>query len=121
MRNITIAAACLSLALAAGGYAGAETLTPVPPATQVPGTQNSPAIRTVTVLDMGSLPPEVRAQVNAMVSQASQDDLRQLRDAIDAMPIATHALKAKGMSSAEIVAAAFDDDGELTLIAQETI
>lgn len=118
MRNLTIAA-CLSLALAAGGYAGAENPTPVPPAPQVPGTQNSPAIRSVTVLDMGSLPPEVRAQVNAM--QANQDDLRQLRDAIDAMPIATLALKAKGMSSAEIVAAAFDDDGELTLIAQETI
>lgn len=118
MRKLTMAAACLSLAIAAGGYATAEQLTPLP---QAPGTQTPSPIRSVTVLDIGSLPPEMRAQVSAMISQASQDDLRQLREAIDSTPMAAIALKAKGMSSAEIVAAALDDDGELTLIAQELI
>ncbi len=125
MRNLTMAA-CLSLALVAGGGAYAQELEAVPPAPQSPGVQgpgvqNLSAIRSVTVRDMGSLPPAARAQIGAVVSQTSQDDLRQLRDAIDSTPMATLALKARGMSSAEIIAAALDDDGELTLIAQETI
>jgi hypothetical protein len=120
MRNLT-RAACLSLALAAAGGAYARELEAVPPAPQSPGVQNPSAIRSVTVRDMGSLPPAARAQIGAAVSQTSQDDLRQLRGAIDSTPMATLALKARGMSSAEIIAAALDDDGELTLIAQETI
>lgn len=118
MRKLTVAAACLSLALAAGGYAKAEELTPLP---RAPSAQNASPIRSVTVLDIGSLPPEVRAQINAVVSQAGPDDLRQLREAIDSTPMAAVALKTKGMSSAEIVAAAIDDEGDLTLIARELI
>lgn len=120
MRNLTMAA-CLSLALVAGGGAHAQELESVPPAPQSPGLQNPSAIRSVTVRDMGSLPPAARARIGAVVSQTSQDDLRQLRHTIDSTPMATLALKAKGMSLAEIIAAALDDDGELTLIAQETI
>jgi hypothetical protein len=119
MRKLTMAT-CLSLALVAGST-GAQELAPVPPSAQIPGMQNPSAIRSVTVRDMSSLPPAARAQIGAAVSQTSQDDLRQLRDAIDSTPMATLALKARGMSSAEIIAAALDDDGELTLIAQETI
>lgn len=118
MRNLAIAAAILSLAIAGHHHAFAQEL---PPAPQAKGVQEPSAIRSVTVRDIGTLPPEVRTQVSAVVSQASQDDLRKLRDAIDAMPMAAIALKAKGMSSAEIIAAAFDDDGELTLIAREMI
>lgn len=120
MRNLAMTA-CLSLALVAGGGAHAQELESVPPAPQSPGSPNPSAIRSVTVRDMGSLPPAARAQIGAAISQTSQDDLRQLRDAIDSTPMASLALKARGMSSAEIIAAALDDDGELTLIAQETI
>jgi hypothetical protein len=121
MRRLTIIATCLSLALAASGFARAQEGLPTPIQPQAPGSQSTPAIRSVTVLDKGELPPQLRAQVNALVTQTSEDELQQLRETIDATPMASSALRAKGLSSEQVIAAAIDEDGELTLVAEEQI
>jgi hypothetical protein len=121
MRKLMIIATCLPLALAAGGAARAQQELPAPSPQQAPGSQPAPAIKSVTVLDKGNLPPELRAQVNALISQTSENELQELRQTIDATPIASSALKAKGMSSAQVIAAAIDEDGDLTLIAEEQV
>jgi hypothetical protein len=118
MRKLMIIATCLPLAFAAGGVARAQEELPAPAR---PGSQSAPGVKSVTVLDKGNLPPELRAQVNALISQTNRDELQELRQAIDAMPMASSALKAKGLSSAQVIAAAIDDDGELTLVAEEQV
>lgn len=120
MRNLTIASG-LAAALLAGGSAWAQQPSPLPPTLQAPGSDDVSPIRGVTVLDIGSLPPQARLQVDNALAQTSPDELRELRAAIDKIPKATQALRAKGMSSAEIIAVALDEDGDLALIAQATI
>jgi hypothetical protein len=119
MRNFA-RTACLSLALLAGA-AAAQGQAPSLPVPDSPGLQNPTAIRNATVIERGSLPPQLRVQVDSAVAQASPDDLRQLRQSIDAIPVAAKALQAKGMNSAAVIAVAFDEDGDLTLIAEESI
>lgn len=62
------------------------------------------AIRSIQVVDVKDLKPEVRSRVEAVVAKASEDDLRNLRGSIDASEEAVSALKAKGLSSAQVVA-----------------
>jgi hypothetical protein len=59
----------------------------------------------------------VRAKVDDIVAQTSEEDLQSLRKSIDATPEAASALKAKGLSSSQIVAINIAD-GVLTMIAK---
>lgn len=115
-----VRAACLSLALFAGA-AAAQGVSPSLPAPDGPRLQDPSAVRNATVIERGALPPQLRVQVDSAVAQTSPDDLRQLRQSIDAIPVATRALQARGMNSTAIIAVAFDEDGDLTLIAEESI
>lgn len=119
MRNLA-SAVCLSFALLTGAAMAQEPprSSPVP---DMPGLQNPGAIRNATVIERRSLPPQLRVQVDSAVAQTSPDDLQQLRQSIETIPAATRALQAKGMNSAAIIAVAFDEDGDLTLIAEESI
>ncbi|WP_375786673.1 hypothetical protein ACE10Z_03360 [Bradyrhizobium sp. Pha-3] len=91
---------------------------------QVQGTQpktppqaqsdESTVIRSIQVVDVKELQPEVRSKVEAVVAKASEDDLKNLRGSIDASKEAVSALKAKGMSSAQVVAVNLSN-GVLTL------
>ncbi|MFZ2110007.1 MAG: hypothetical protein WAV18_32320 [Roseiarcus sp.] len=58
-------------------------------------------------------------QVKAKMAQTSKDDMQALRRSIDAMPEASSALRAEGLSSAEVVAALVDDEGKLTLVTND--
>ena len=64
----------------------------------------STAIRSIQVVNIKDLEPEVRSKIEAVVAKASEDDFRKLRDAIDALPEAVSALKSKGLSSSQVVA-----------------
>jgi len=119
MRNLA-RTVCLSFALVAGA-AAAQGQSPAFPTPDAPGLQDPAAIRNATVIERRSLPPQLRVQVDSAVAQTSPDDLQQLRDAIETIPAATKALQARGMSSAAVIAVAFDEDGDLTLIAEESI
>jgi hypothetical protein len=77
----------------------------------------SPVIRNIQVIDIKDLKPEVRSKVEAFAAQTSEDDLRSLRSSIDATPEAVSALKAKGLSSSQVVAVNLAD-GVLTMFAK---
>ena len=59
----------------------------------------------------------MRSKVENVAAQTSEDDLRSLRNSIDATPEAASALKAKGLSSSQVVAVNIAD-GVLTLFAK---
>lgn len=88
------------------------------PAKQPPAqsqAQSQPTIRSVQVVDVKDLSPDVRKQVDELVSRTTQEDLQSLRTSIDASPTISSALKAKGVSSAQVVAINIDDKGMLTM------
>jgi hypothetical protein len=88
------------------------------PAQQPPAqsqAQSQPTIRSVQVVDVKDLAPDVRSQVDALVSRTSEEDLKSLRVSIDASPTISSALKAKGVSSAQVVAINIDEKGTLTM------
>jgi hypothetical protein len=84
---------------------------------QKPPAQSSTIIRSIQVVDVKDLKPEVRSKVDDVVAQTSEEDMQSLRKSIDALPEAASALKAKGLSSSQVVAINFAD-GVLTLFAK---
>jgi hypothetical protein len=77
--------------------------------------QSSTVIRSIQVVDFKERQPAVRSKVDDVVAQTSEEDLQSLRKSIDATPEAASALKAKGLSSLQVVAINIAD-GVLTLI-----
>ena len=111
--SVIIAIAALSLG--APAFAQAQGAQPKAQA-QTPSDQST-VIRSIQVVNIKDLKPEVRSKVENLAAQTSEDDLRSLRSSIDATPAAASALKAKGLSSAQVVAINIAD-GVLTLFAK---
>ncbi len=111
--SVIIAIAVLSLG--APAFAQAQGAQPKAQA-QTPSDQST-VIRSIQVVNIKDLKPEVRSKVENVAAQTSEDDLRSLRSSIDATPEAASALKAKGLSSAQVVAINITD-GVLTLFAR---
>src|SRR5258708_1117290 len=84
---------------------------------QTPPAQSSTVIRSVQVVDVKDLKPEVRSKVDEIVAQTSEEDMQSLRKSVDATPEAASALKPKGLSSSQVVAVSIAD-GVLTLFAK---
>ena len=84
---------------------------------QKPAAQSSTVIRSIQVVDVKDLKPEVRSKVDDVVAHTSEEDMQSLRKSIDALPEAASALKAKGLSSSQVVAINIAD-GVLTLFAK---
>jgi Spy/CpxP family protein refolding chaperone len=83
---------------------------------QKPPAQSSTVMRSM-VVDVKDLQPAVRSKVDEIVAQTSEKEMQALRKSIDATPEAASALKAKGLSSAQVVAINIAD-GVLTLFAK---
>jgi hypothetical protein len=66
--------------------------------------ESSTVIHSIQVVDIKELQPAVRSKVDDIVAHSSEQDLQALRKSIDATPEATSALKAKGLSSSQVVA-----------------
>jgi hypothetical protein len=81
--------------------------------------ETAPKIQRFNVVDVSELPQETQKQVEQVVAQGSEDNLKQLRSTIDATPEAKAALDAKGATSAQVVATAVSKDGTLTLITKK--
>ncbi len=104
-----------------------------PPAAQPPATapaqppaaapeapsSGAPNITSVNVVDIEELPEDTQKQVNEVVSQRGEADLQKLRTSIDGMPQLKSALEAKGLTSAQVIAASMGADGALTLITKK--
>jgi hypothetical protein len=84
---------------------------------QTPPAQSGTVLRSIQVVDIKELQPAARSKVDGIVAQTSEEDMQSLRKSIDATPEATSALKAKGLSSSQVVAINIAD-GVLTLFAK---
>jgi hypothetical protein len=123
MRRIAIltAGAALMFATAAGAQQEPQgqppATMPAPAAPEAPAA--APAIKSVTIVDIEELPEASKTQVDAIVAQTSEADLEKLRGSIDAMPQIKSALEAKGLTSAQVIAASMTQDGTLTLVTKK--
>jgi len=100
--------------------ANAQETAPQPPSqppAEAPNT--APKIQAINVVDVSELPQETQKQVEQVVAQGSEENLRQMRSSIDAFPQAKAALEAKGATSAQVVATSMGEDGTLTLITKK--
>ena len=84
---------------------------------QTPPAQSSTVIRSIQVVDIKELEPAIRSKVDEVVAHTSDEDMQSLRKSIDATPEVASALKAKGLSSSQVVAINIAD-GVLTLFAK---
>jgi hypothetical protein len=76
--------------------------------------QSSTVIRSIQVVDIKELEPAIRSKVDEVIANTSEEDMQYLRKSIDATPATASALKAKGLSSSQVVAINIAD-GVLTL------
>lgn len=93
---------------------------PASPAPAAPGAQPAvPTIQTVNIVDIEELPEETKTKVNEVIAKRGEDGLQKLRGSIDATPQVKSALEAKGLTSAQVIAASMDANGALTLITKK--
>jgi hypothetical protein len=116
MRIITASVIIAALSLGMTAFVQAQGASPQPRA-QEPPAQSDTVIRSIQVVDVKQLQPAVRSKVDEIVAQTSEEDLQSLRKSIDAAPAAVSALKAKGLSSSQVVAINIAD-GVLTMFAK---
>jgi hypothetical protein len=116
MRVLTTFTVFAGLVLASPTYAQSQSPQPQPNQSQAPDARPSERFTEVEIIDMKDLPPDVQTQVNNVVAKMQAEELSALRNTIDTIPQATSALKAKGLSSSQVVAISLDDRGTLTLI-----
>jgi hypothetical protein len=124
MRIVTASAILAALLLGTPALVQAQGASPQPKSenkaenkAEDPSAQSGAAIRSIQVVDVKELQPALRAKVDEVVAQTSEQELQSLRKSIDATPEATSALKAKGLSSSHIVAINIAD-GVLTMFAK---
>jgi Spy/CpxP family protein refolding chaperone len=117
MRIFTTSVIVAALSVGTPAFVQAQGASPSQPEAQKPPAQSRTVIRSIQVVDVKDLQPAVRSKVDEIVSQTSDEEMQSLRKSIDATPEAASALKAKGLSSAQVVAINIAD-GVLTLFAK---
>jgi len=123
-RTILFATAATLMMVGAAGAQQQPAPQPSPaPAAPAPATpkaeSTAPAIQSVTIVDIKELPEATQTQVNQVVAQRGDAGLQKLRSSIDATPKVKSALEAKGMTSAQVIAASMEPNGSLTLITKK--
>ena len=116
MRLFTASAIIAAISLGTPAFVQAQG-TPSQSEAQKQPAQSSTVIRSIQVVDVKDLKPEARSKVDDVVAQTSEEDMQSLRKSIDATPEVASALKAKGLSSSQVVAFNIAD-GVLTLFAK---
>ncbi|MER8405358.1 hypothetical protein NKH16_11490 [Mesorhizobium sp. M1307] len=125
MRKTTLLAAAATLVLATAASAQQQPTqqpspAPAAPAPAAPGAQpQAPTIQAINVVDIKDLPADTQAKVNEVIAKRSDADLQKLRGSIDATPQVKSALEAKGLTSAQVIAASMSTNGALTLITKK--
>ena len=116
MRIFTASVIIAALSLGTPAFVQAQGASSQPQA-QTPPDQSSTVIRSIQVVDIKDLKPALRSKVDEVVAHTSEEDMQSLRKSIDATPEAASALKAKGLSSSQVIAINIVD-GILTLFAK---
>ncbi len=123
MRRIMILATGAVLILTTAATAQHEP--PVQPPSTAPAPTapeaSAPAatIKSVTIVDIEQLPEATQTRVDSVVAQTSEADIKALRQSLDTMPQIKSALEAKGLTSANVIAANVAGDGALTLVTKK--
>ena len=118
MRIFTASAIAAALALGTPAFVQAQAPGASPQSeAQTPPAQSNKLIQSVQIVDVKDLKPEMRSKVDDVVASTSEEDMQSLRKSIDATPEAASALKAKGLSSSQVVAINIAG-GVLTLFAK---
>jgi hypothetical protein len=121
MRILTLVAA---LSVIVGTPATAQAPTdqhPAPPSMQqMPGPAPEQNVTAIDIVRLEDLPPEVRGVVEAKLRDTSVDDLRELHSSVLSSPVAMTMLAQNGLDISQVVAAAVDPTGTLTLVIQDT-
>jgi hypothetical protein len=116
MRIFTASAIAAALALGTPAFVQAQG-TPPQSQAQTPAAQPEKLIKSVQIVNVKDLKPEMRSKVDEVAAHTSAEDMQSLRQSIDATPEAASALKAEGLSSAQVVAINIAG-GVLTLFAK---
>jgi Spy/CpxP family protein refolding chaperone len=114
MRIVTTSVIIAALSLGTPAFVQAQG---APSQSDAQAPQSSTVIRSIQVVDVKDLQPAVRAKVDELVARTREEDIQSLRKSIDATPEAAAALKAKGLSSSQVVAINIAD-GVLTMFAK---
>ena len=93
--------------------------TPQPKPTAPSAQPAAPAIQSVNIVDITELPEATPTQVNQVIAKRGDAGLQKLRSSIDATPQLKSALEAKGLTSAQVVAASMTTNGALTLVTKK--
>ena len=94
--------------------------TPAAPTPAAPGAPAAaPTIQSVNIVDIKELPEATQTQVNQVIAKRGDAGLQKLRSSIDATPEVKSALEAKGLTSAQVIAASMQPNGALTLITKK--
>jgi hypothetical protein len=118
MRIFAASAIAAALALATPAIVQAQAqATPPQSQAQTPPAQPNKLIQRVAIVNVKDLKPEMRSKVDDVVARTSAQDMQSLRKSIDATPEAASALKAEGLTSAQVVAINIAG-GVLTLFAK---
>src|ERR1700682_1621643 len=113
MRIFTASVIIAAVSLGTPAFVQAQGA-PSQPEAQTPPDQSSAVIRSIQIVDVKDLKPEVRSKVNDIISHTSNEEMQSLRKSIDANPEVAAALKAKGLNSSHVVAINVAD-GVLTM------
>ena len=114
MRIVTASVLIAALSLGAPAFAQGQGS---PSQSEAQESQSSTVIRSIQVVDIKDLQPAVRSKVDELVAATREEDIQSLRKSIDATPEAAAVLKAKGLSSSQVVAINIAD-GVLTMFAK---
>ena len=87
---------------------------------QMPGPAPEQNVTAIDIVRLEDLPPEVRGVVEAKLRDTSVDDLRELHSSVLSSPVAMTMLAQNGLDISQVVAAAVDPTGTLTLVIQDT-
>lgn len=89
-----------------------------PPAQQAPSPDQ--AITAINIVRFEDLPPQLKAMLEPKLNDTSVEDLRALHASIQESPAAMSMLAQNGLNVTQVVAAAVDPAGALTLVIQDT-
>jgi len=123
MRKTILITAAATLMLASAASAQQQPAQQQPPASAAPTAPGTPpaapAIQSISIVDIKELPEATQAKVNEVIAKRGDGDLQKLRGSVDATPQVKSALEAKGLTSAQVIAASMNPNGALTLITKK--
>jgi len=118
MRILTASVIIAALSLGTPAFVQAQAQgTPPQSEAQTPPAQSNKLIKSVQIVNVKDLKPEMRLKIDDVVARTGEEDMQSLRKSIDSTPEAASGLKAEGLSSSQVVAINIAG-GVLTLFAK---